>query len=124
MSIKRHPTAMRKCLPLILAIALQIPTSAFAWFDMGHMIVAAYTYQRLEPSVRVKVSALLKLNPEYENWVQGVPTESRDIVAFTRARTWADDIKKHHDYRFGSVAQDGDHAADNIGYSDFLVHAY
>jgi hypothetical protein len=53
-----------------------------------------------------------------------VPAEKQDAVAFAHAATWADDIKKRGDYKFGSVSQDGQHAADNRGYVDKYAHAY
>jgi hypothetical protein len=101
-------------------------TSSFAWFDMGHMTVAAVAYQRLDPSVRSKIAKLLQRNPDYYQWTLAVPLGQREIVAFVHAATWADDIKsRHHEYIYHARAsEDGDHAADNIGYDDFLSHPY
>jgi hypothetical protein len=116
---------MRVFLITSIAALLAYPLSALAWFDIGHMTVAAVAYQRLDPSVRAKVAKLLQRNPDYDQWTFGVPNAHRDIVAFVHAATWADDIKKRDDYTYHArPSQDGDHAADNIGYDDFLVHPY
>jgi hypothetical protein len=74
---------------LLSAQLFQLPTAAFAWFDMGHMTVAAAAYAKLDPAVRARAAELLKLNPDYEHWVADVPAERRDMVAFVRASTWA-----------------------------------
>lgn len=99
-------------------------TQSRAWWDMGHMTVAAVAYERLEPVVREKVAGLLRLNPEFDAWVQGVAADQRDRVAFIHAATWADDIKRKGDYERGSIAHDGAEATANIGYADHKVHDY
>jgi hypothetical protein len=109
---------------LLSLFFMHAPGRALAWFDMGHMTVAAVGYSKLDPAVRVKIANLLRLNPDYETWVAGTPVEHQDMVAFVRASTWADDIKKRHDYHGGSLSEDGAHANDNIGYDDYLVHPY
>jgi hypothetical protein len=109
---------------LLSVLLLQLPTAAQAWFDMGQMTVAAAAYAKLDPAARAHVAELLKLNPDYDHWVAGVPAERRDMIAFVRASTWADDIKRRHDYESHSLSQDGEHAGDNVGYADFLVHPY
>lgn len=58
---------MRKWLGVALGVAcLLIPTTGRAWWDMGHMAVAAIAYDRLEPAARARVGALLRLNPDFE----------------------------------------------------------
>jgi hypothetical protein len=42
-----------------------MPASASAWWDEGHMQIAAAAYDRLTPAIRAKVDALIKLNPDY-----------------------------------------------------------
>jgi hypothetical protein len=116
---------MKRIVAAVLSpLLLNPPTAARAWFDMGHMTVAAVAYAKLDPAVRARVAELLKLNPDYEHWVADVPAARRDMVAFVRASTWADDIKRRHDYHAHSLIQDGERASDNIGYADFLVHPY
>ena len=50
-------------------------------------------YDRLDPAVRTKVDALIKLNPDYSKWIGGVADADRDRFAFVHSSTWADDIK-------------------------------
>lgn len=117
---------MKKLLYAASAVSLLAisTSSARAWWDMGHMAVAAVAYERLTPTARARAAALLRLNPDFENWVRGVPAEEQDRAAFVRAATWADDIKRSSNYQRGSIAQDGPDASANIGYSDHLVHDY
>ncbi|ATQ67840.1 MULTISPECIES: S1/P1 nuclease [Methylosinus] len=117
---------MRKLLEAAVAVtflALSTPT-ARAWWDMGHMTVAAVAYERLTPAARARAAALLRLNPKFDNWTRGVPPEEQDRAAFVHAATWADDIKRSRDYRRSSIAQDGADAVANIGYADHLAHDY
>ena len=109
----------------ILCCAGLSPTCALAWWDEGHMQVAAFAYDRLTPAVRAKVDALIKLNPQYESWVAGWPAGKVAQYAFVRASTWADDIKGpalgHTDV--GDEATNPE-AGRNIGYYDGLMHTY
>jgi hypothetical protein len=108
-------------LPLCNVVA---PAPAIAWWDLGHMQIAAVAFDKLEPSVRGKVATLLELNPDYQAWTAGVPDADRDRTAFVRAATWADDIKRRPDYIKDGNHPSGPHAADNIGYVDKHVHGY
>lgn len=65
----------------ILALSLVAAPSAFAWFDMGHMVVAEVAYRRLDPDVRKKANALL-----------AVLNDPR-TADFRTAACWADDFK-------------------------------
>ena len=62
------------------------------------MQIAAVAYDRLDPAVRAKVDALIKLNPDYSKWIGGVAEANRDRFAFVHASTWADDIKGEDGY--------------------------
>lgn len=116
---------MRKWLAAALGAAcLVFSTATLAWWDMGHMTVAAIAYGRLEPEAKKTVAALLRLNPDFQTWVEGVPADARDRTAFIHAATWADDIKRRSDYQRGSIAKDGADATANIGYRDHKVHDY
>src|SRR5690349_9074172 len=97
-------------LPLCNVVA---PAPAMAWWDLGHMQIAAVAFDKLEPSVRGKVATLLELNPDYQAWTAGVPDADRDRTAFVRAATWADDIKRRPDYIKDGNHPSGPHAADN-----------
>lgn len=102
--------------------------NAYAWNDFGHMTVAAIAYQHLTPNVRVKVGALLKLNPNYQQWIVGVPSADQTRVAFIKGATWPDLIKRAPGYIWDG--DDNGHrpswpdAARNIGYADKLQHRY
>lgn len=113
---------------LALAMAsalLSAPTAAYAWWDEGHMQIAAVAYDRLSPDIRLKADALIRLNPEYDRWVAGVPDSLKAQYAFVKAATWADDIKGQivGYSSAGDSAKDAN-AARNIGYYDHLSHAY
>jgi hypothetical protein len=97
---------------------------AVAWWDGGHMQSAAVAYDRLDPAVRAKVDALIKLNPDYSKWVDGIADADRDRFAFVHASTWADDIKGEAGYTDSGDTPTSHNAARNIGYSDKLRHKY
>jgi hypothetical protein len=99
------------------------PTAA--WWDEGHMQIAALAYDRLDPQTRLKADALVRLNPEYGNWVAGVPDSLKAQYAFVRAATWADDIKGGLPgyTNVGDKASNAN-AARNVGYYDHLSHGY
>jgi S1/P1 Nuclease len=113
-------------LPILLAISVLAPNAASAWWDEGHMQVAAVAYERLTPQVREKVDALIRLNPQFSNWTSGYPEDRAAQYAFVRASIWADDIKKPEN----GYANDGEEskgrpeASQNIGYHDHLMHKY
>jgi hypothetical protein len=115
---------------LLVAIVIAFPARAFAWNPYGHMVVAASAWDQIgRPAVRKRITALLKLNPQYEDWIKGVPAARRDRVAFVMAATWPDFIKSAPGY-----AADGDNrgntpanvppSSQNIGYADRLMHKY
>jgi hypothetical protein len=87
------------------------------------MTVAAFAYDRLEPTVRARVDTLLKLNPQRASWVKGIKKTSQGEVAFMRAGTWPDFIKGAKGYTNDKDAT-GPDAARNIGYTDKLQHRY
>jgi hypothetical protein len=111
---------------LTVFLCLQWSTDlAFAWGAEGHMIVAAIAYQKLQPAVRTKVAGLLKMNPNYNDWITGVAAKDTDEIAFITAATWPDAIKSMKGF-----VNDGEHpksqatASRNIGYKDKLQHRY
>ncbi len=105
-------------------------TQALAWWDAGHMRVAAIAWERLSPSAKAEASRLLKLNPKYNEWAAAVPANSDgtpgdvDRYAFIRASVWADDIKTYKDYTRAGDTSEAPTAAQNIGYQDKFVHDY
>src|SRR5262245_7109195 len=76
---------------IVVSLGLATPPAS-AWWDEGHMQIAAVAYYRLTPAVREKVDALIALNPQYQSWTAGWPAGKIPQYAFVRAATWADDI--------------------------------
>jgi hypothetical protein len=122
-SIRLKP-AIATCL-----IAL-VSSNAQAWNNYGHMLVAAIAYEDLKatPLVRAKVDALIKLNPQYKTWINGVAAPQVGASAFLMASRWPDAIKHASDY-----VDDGKDrgetpvepvASQNIGYKDHSRHKY
>ena len=73
---------------------------ARAWNIPGHMLSGIIAYQVLQqesPQTIDKVKAVLEKHPWYDNqWqsrLQDVPVTDRDLVLFTQAARWADDIR-------------------------------
>jgi hypothetical protein len=110
-----------------------VPTSAKAWDSFGHMAVAYVAYQQMTPITRARALQLLALNPKYEEWRIGLPTnasnDKKDLMVFMIASTWPDQIKRDATY-----TADGTHNGDrpegspdptrNTGYDDKLMHKY
>ncbi|HEV2700910.1 MAG TPA: S1/P1 nuclease [Steroidobacteraceae bacterium] len=95
-----------------------------AWNDFGHMTVAAVAWQHLRPAARTRVSQLLRLNPDYARWIDGVATQDRDVTAFLRAATWPDAIKHEPGHLDDGESPAGPDANLNIGYEDLREHRY
>ncbi|MFG1382496.1 S1/P1 nuclease [Xanthobacter sp. V3C-4] len=110
---------------LVGALCGGICSPAAAWWDEGHMQVAALAYDQLTPTARAKADALIRLNPQYGNWVVGWPPGKAAQYAFVRASAWADDIKGP-DLGFTDVGDSAgkSEAGRNIGYYDNLMHKY
>ncbi|MDR3528334.1 MAG: S1/P1 nuclease, partial [Rhizomicrobium sp.] len=132
-----------KTLKLVfLAAALAVSLApAEAWNGRGHMIVAATAWTHLTPQAQARATALLKLNPFYATWVEGVAADEQDQLAFVIAATWPDAIKKWttpcpkdappnsgplSGYSYCNDGEKPTHSgADaNTGYSDKLEHKY
>jgi hypothetical protein len=110
---------------LATAVALMFSNHAVAWNDHGHIMVAAVAWEQLSSSAKARVAGLLKLNPMYQTWINGVADEDRDEVAFVRAATWPDFIKREHaGYTNDGDKPSGAESSQNIGYSDRLQHRY
>lgn len=112
---------------------------AMGWNGKGHEVVAYIGYQHVDPAIRAKVDALLKLNPCYNEWnstVSSLPAEQQPVAIFMLAATWPDAIKlpkydcqKDHHFGFdgkggGDIAPAGADAGQNIGYNDTHRHKY
>jgi hypothetical protein len=112
-----------KAIAIALAIVMYI-SSAQAWDDEGHMIVAAIAWKNLDAASRARASQLLRLNPDYAKWIADVAPDQRDEIAFVTASTWPDAIKRDPGYIFDGDAPSDPTAAQNIGYSDHYQHRY
>ncbi|MBR1201846.1 MULTISPECIES: S1/P1 nuclease [unclassified Bradyrhizobium] len=94
---------------------------AVAWWDEGHMQIAYLAYKQLDPVVKEHADALLRINPDYANWIAGAPAGAEKLYAFVHAATWADDIKTKEDYYDDQVK---DSTAKQIVPYGHLKHAY
>ncbi len=109
----------------ILCCATLLPARASAWWEEGHMQIAAVAYDRLTPAVREKVDFLIKLNPEYASWIAGHPARKAAQHAFVRAAVWADDIKNPPlEYTEKDDKPTEPKAGQKIGYYDNFMHKY
>lgn len=125
-----------RTIPVVLLCGLLIvvpPMPAQAWNERGHMLVAFIAYQHLNPTAKKNVAALLKRNPEYRSWIQGLPAtaseDRRALRAFLHAANWPDLIKSAEGYvadgpNGGNAPPPGPEASQNIGYADKNQHRY
>lgn len=126
---------MRKRSKTLLALLLAtMAAPSFAWNSFGHMVVADLAWRDLKthaPQLLARIDALLQLNPNYAQWVKGVPESARQELAFVQAAHWADDIKSAG----SGYVQDGDNGGNtgveptaslNLGYApaDTAMHKY
>jgi S1/P1 Nuclease len=117
-------------MPCAMGILALIPilggavTPASAWWDEGHMQIAYVAYTHLDPPVKDKVDALLKVNTDYPKWTAGAADEpTARLYAFIHAATWADDIKRK-EYGYTNDDVHSATAGQNIGYADHNQHAF
>lgn len=120
---------MKRSFWMALCCAALVAAPAKAWNSFGHMEAAAVAWSQLTPAAKKEATRLLKLNPQYGGWVQGVAASQRDQVAFVKAATWPDQIKSLSDYhndgaRNGDIAPQTPEASQNVGYSDHFRHKY
>ena len=122
----------------VIAAILTWSAPAYAWWDEGHMRIAALAYEQLTPAARAEANRLIRLNPDYPEWVAAIPNspdhQPKDVdrYTFVRAAAWADDIKAYAAYQAasrGGKDQPKDSATTasagrNIGYRDLLIHGY
>lgn len=114
---------MKRWMMLVGVAAVVVSAPVAAWDSKGHMIVAARAWEHLNEDSRTAVGLLLRHNPSYQRWTNGVADGDRDRAAFIRAATWPDDIKNddyHDDGSDPAVAS----ANRNTGYDDCNQHKY
>jgi hypothetical protein len=130
-------TGLRRIASAVLLMsALAVPS--YGWGNGGHMAVAYVAYRNLMPPVRDRVDALIKLNPNYHDWMTLIPPntspDDQKLMLFMIAATWPDQIKDAHhipaytadgpkEFKGDRPPNDGT-AGQNIGYTDLAMHKY
>jgi hypothetical protein len=125
----------RKIFPFLALFVLTagLVAPALAWDSFGHMAVAYAAYQKLTPQSKARVSALLKMNPYYPQWVKWLPPNTsaadQDMMLFMLAATWPDEIKSDRTYTSdgnarGNRPEGSPDPSANKGYADKLMHKY
>jgi hypothetical protein len=129
----------RSVLPWLVLLSLVFPQEVGAWGNSGHEAVAFVAWQQLDPGVKTRVMALLKLVPTlqspdktksipgFKEWVADLPAglsaDQQNQFLFMRAATWADSIK--HQFLKDSDTPPAGVASDPvIGYTDTASHGY
>jgi hypothetical protein len=74
-------------------LLLVVSTSAFAWNNAGHKVIALIAYQRLTPAAQRQVDALLAKHPGYAKWTEVAAKDNRGRTAFLAASVWPDEIR-------------------------------
>jgi hypothetical protein len=102
---------------------------AQAWNSVGHMTVAYVAYQKLSPAERTRVSVLLQMNPNYQQWLTYIPPGTsdadRDMYVFMMAATWPDEIKAMGSHFVGTdTPPHAELATLNDGYTAMKTHKY
>lgn len=75
----------------LLVGALFLPSAAAAWWDEGHMRIAAMAYELLTPAARTEANRLIRLNPKYAEWASAVPATpdgSPKVSDVVRPQPW------------------------------------
>jgi S1/P1 Nuclease len=121
---RRISVAMGFKLRALGAVLIVYTMPAWGWDDQGHMMVAAVAWDHLGDASRARVTALLKLNPDYATWIVDTTPQERDKIAFMRAANWPDAIKSEAGYQNDGNWPENPDAARNIGYADHLQHRY
>ena len=87
---------------LVLLLIPICSTTSFAWNSRVHMMVAAAAYSKLNQQTGTRVDALLRLNPDRDNWLalipEGTNAADKKKMLFMIAATWPDRIKSDPDY--------------------------
>ncbi len=103
--------------------------TVLAWNSVGHMAVAYVAWQKLTPAEKGRVSVLLQLNPNYQEWLSyvepGTSDADRDLYVFMMAATWPDQIKAMGSHYVGTDTPPRvESAALNDGYGALRTHKY
>src|ERR1700741_3533877 len=109
--------SMRRAIIAAVLLSVTAVGPAHAWNSRGHMIVAAVAWEKLSQKSKDRVTALLKLNPQYASWTSGVVASKRAKTAFMKAATWPDFIRSATGYRDGEPEDET-----GTGYGDKYRH--
>jgi hypothetical protein len=87
---------------LALVFIFVVSTPALGWNEKGHLVTARLAWRQLTEGQRVRVSAVLKKHPHYEEYLSARKPDgfTEDEWAFLRAATWADWVRSHHREQF------------------------
>jgi hypothetical protein len=112
-----------------LALSFSQPSPALAWFDQGHMTIAAAAYDQLKPETKRRVAELLALSRYPTNGTNNASPDNAAKAAMMMAATAVDAIKKpEHGFK-----DDGEDPTDsakapepgrNTGFDDKFIHKY
>jgi len=91
-----------------LALSALAPRAAYAWDDLGHMVIVRIAWGRLSPAVRDRVTAILSQAPADAGLAELRPEAGgeRDFLFAALASTWPDLIRRdepaaRHAYHHG-----------------------
>lgn len=96
-----------KKLTLLVFLLLSVPLTSLAWDREGHLAVTTIAYTRFTPSQRLKIDAILRSHPSYNQWrtefQQSHPPQlTLAAFAFIRAAAWPDDIRGNPQFHHGN----------------------
>lgn len=123
----RRPHA--RLLRLFLLLPLSLLSTAHAWWDGGHKVIAYIAYDHLTPQERAWVMTHLEANPTHEELFlekikaelpADAPEETRQRWYFGQAAVWADLIRYSSGYSNAQTIKDTFDRPDRH-YTDFPV---
>jgi hypothetical protein len=106
-----------------LAGILLVTSSASAWHNQGHMMVAEVAWQHMSSGARCRAIWLLNSDKEYARGLQNPTRIAWRKALFVNSATWPDRIKANTS-GFHDDSVKSPNAALNVGYGDKLRHKY
>jgi hypothetical protein len=108
---------------IVAASFLLAPTTASAWHNQGHMMVAEMAWKHMSTGARCRAVWLLNSDHEYVRGLQNPTGISWRKALFVNAATWPDRIKAKNS-GFVDDSASGPNAALNEGLTDKRRHKY
>src|SRR5260221_1720078 len=127
MPIKKGDAMQKYLAAFASAVVGLAPSTALAWHNQGHMMVAEVAWQHMSSGARCRAVWLLNSDPEYARGLQTPTKIAWRKALFVNAATWPDRIKATGSgfYNDGDDANAvGTAAALNAGLSDKRRHKY